>query len=329
MNKTLYFLVVAFCCSSMAMAQEEDSLAIDMQEEQAITFTEAQLGEDDDVTQNVTVISSNRNAYASAVGYRFSPARFKYRALGSRYNDIYINGNPVNDAERGEFRYSFVGGLNNQTRAQESTLPFEDSNYMMSGLSGSNNYNFRPSSFATGQRASIVGANRNYNTRLMYTYNTGVREDGWAFTGSLTYRWGNGIGFVEGTTYNSLSYFFGAEKILNDHHSLSLVTWANPTERATQAAATDEMYWIANDKFYNSAWGYQDGKKRNSRIVKDFAPAALLTWDWKMDGSSKLVTSLLGKYSMFSSSRLNYNNSSNPAPEPCPRLLQQHAQLLL
>ena len=315
MNKTLYFLVVAFCCSSMAMAQEEDSLAIDMQEEQAITFTEAQLGEDDDVTQNVTVISSNRNAYASAVGYRFSPARFKYRALGSRYNDIYINGNPVNDAERGEFRYSFVGGLNNQTRAQESTLPFEDSNYMMSGLSGSNNYNFRPSSFATGQRASLAGANRNYNTRLMYTYNTGVREDGWAFTGSLTYRWGNGIGFVEGTSYNSLSYFFGAEKIVNDHHSLSLVTWANPTERATQAAATDEMYWIANDKFYNSAWGYQDGKKRNSRIVKDFAPAALLTWDWKMDGSSKLVTSLLGKYSMYSTSRLNYNNSSNPAPD--------------
>ena len=297
------------------MAQEEDSLAIDMQEEQAITFTEAQLGEDDDVTQNVTVISSNRNAYASAVGYRFSPARFKYRAMGSRYNDIYINGNPVNDAERGEFRYSFVGGLNNQTRAQESTLPFEDSNYMMSGLSGSNNYNFRPSSFATGQRASLAGANRNYNTRLMYTYNTGVMENGWAFTGSLTYRWGNGIGFVEGTSYNSLSYFFGAEKIVNDHHSLSLVTWANPTERATQAAATDEMYWIANDKFYNSAWGYQDGKKRNSRIVKDFAPAALLTWDWKMDGSSKLVTSLLGKYSMFSSSRLNYNNSSNPAPD--------------
>ena len=319
MKKKLILAVTAFLCLAPATmsAQEEevDSLAIDVQNEQAFTFTEAQLGEDDDVTQNVTIISSNRNVYASEVGYRFSPARFKYRAYGSKYNDIYINGNPVNDVERGEFRYSFVGGLNNQTRSQEAALPFEDNNFSMSGMGGANNYNFRPSSFATGQRASVAGANRNYNTRLMYTYNTGVREDGWAFTGSLTYRWGNGIGFVDGTSYNSLSYFVGAEKLINDQHSLSLVTWGNPTERGTQAASTDEMYWIANDRMYNSVWGYQDGKKRNSRIVKDFSPAALLTWDWKIDNETKLVTSLLGKYSMYSSSRLNYNNSTNPAPD--------------
>ncbi len=319
MNKKLILAVTALLCltPSALRAQEEevDSLAIDVQNEQAFTFTEAQLGEDDDVTQNVTVISSNRNVYANEVGYRFSPARFKYRAYGSKYNDIHINGNPVNDVERGEFRYSFVGGLNNQTRSQEAALPFEDNTFSMAGMGGANNYNFRPSSFATGQRASIAGANRNYNTRLMYTYNTGVREDGWAFTASLTYRWGQGLGFVEGTSYNSLSYFFGAEKLINDQHSLSLVTWGNPTERGTQAAATDEMYWIANDRLYNSAWGYQDGKKRNSRVVKDFAPAALLTWDWKIDTETKLVTSLLGKYAKYSSSRLNYNNSTNPAPD--------------
>ena len=316
MNKTLRLAVLALCCSQMAMAQEEvDSLAQSMHDEQAFTFTEAQLGEDDDVTQNISIISSNRNVYATEVGYRFSPARFKYRAFNAKYNDIYINGNPANDAERGEFRYSFIGGLNNQTRAREATLPFEDNNYMMAGMAGSNNYNFRPSSFATGHRVSVAGANRNYNARAMYTYNTGVTPKGWAFTASLTYRWGNGLGFVEGTSYNSLSYFVGIEKILNDKHSLSLVTWGNPTERGTQAASTDEMYWIANDNQYNSAWGYQNGKKRNSRIVKDFAPAGLLTWDWKINDDTKLVTSLLGKYSMYSSSRLNYNNSTNPAPD--------------
>ena len=315
MKKKLKLLVLAFCLSPIAMAQQVDSLAQDMQSEQAFTFTEAQLGEDDDVTQNITIISSNRNVYATEVGYRFSPARFKYRAFNAKYNDIYINGNPANDAERGEFRYSFIGGLNNQTRAREATLPFEDNNYMMAGMAGSNNYNFRPSSFATGHRVSVAGANRNYNARAMYTYNTGVTPKGWAFTASLTYRWGNGLGFVEGTSYNSLSYFVGIEKILNDKHSLSLVTWGNPTERGTQAASTDEMYWIANDNQYNSAWGYQNGKKRNSRIVKDFAPAGLLTWDWKINDDTKLVTSLLGKYSMYSSSRLNYNNSTNPAPD--------------
>ena len=315
MKKTLKLLVMALCAAPAAMAQEKDSLALDMQEEEAYTFTEAQLGESDESTQNVTVISSNRNVYANEVGYRFSPARFKYRALGAKYNEMYINGNPVNDMERGQFSYSFVGGLNNQTRSREASLPFEDNNYSMSGLGGSGNYNFRPSSFATGQRASLALANRNYNLRAMYTYNTGVMENGWAFTGSLTYRWGNGIGTIQGISYNALSYFFGAEKLINPHHSLSLVTWGNPTQRGAQRGATDEMYWIAGTHNYNPNWGYQDGKKRNARIVKDFAPAALLTWDWKIDDRSKLTTTLLGRYTMYSNSRLAYNGGTNPEPD--------------
>ena len=316
MRKTLKIAVMALCLSPAAMAQEPvDSIASGMADEQAYTFTEAQLDDDETATQNITIISSNRNVYANEVGYRFSPARFKYRALGAKYNEMFINGNPVNDIERGQFGFSFIGGLNNQTRARESSLPFEDNNYGMSGLAGSSNYNFRPSSFATGQRASIALANRSYNVRAMYTYNTGVMENGWAFTGSLTYRWGNGLGYIDGTSYNSLSYFLGAEKILNDQHSLSLVTWGNPTERGAQRGATDEMYWIANSHNYNPNWGYQDGKKRNARIVKDFAPAALFTWDWTIDERSKLTTSLLGKYAMYSNSRLAYNGGTNPEPD--------------
>ena len=316
MNKKLILAVMTLMPPAALTAQEEvDSMAVAVQNEQAFIFTEEQLDENDNATHNVTILSSNHNIYANDVGYRFSPARFKYRAYGSRYTDVHINGNPVNDAERGEFRYSFVGGLNNQTRSQESSLPFEPNTFSMAAMGGSENYNFRPSSFATGQTASIAGANRNYNTRLMYTYNTGVQENGWAFTASMTYRCGNGTGYVEGTSYNSLSYFLGAEKKLNSQHALSLVTWGNPTERGMQAASTDEMYWIANDRMYNPVWGYQDGKKRNSRIVKDYEPAAMLTWDWSIDRQTKLTTTLLGKYAMYSSSRLDYNNTTNPAPD--------------
>jgi hypothetical protein len=282
--------------------------------EQAFTFTEAQLGEDENVTQSVSIISSGTNAYANEVGYRWSPMRFKYRAYNAKYNDIYINGNPVNDIERGDFRYSFVGGLNNQTRSMESALPFEPNNFSMTGLGGSNNYNFRPSAMPVGQRLSLAGGNRNYTLRGMYSYNSGLNDKGWAWSAGLTYRWAD-RGYVEGTFYNSLSYFLGVEKVFNDRHALSLVTWGNPTERGTQSASTDEMYWLANNYNYNPNWGYQDGKKRNARVVNDYAPAALLTWDFKIDDGMKLTTSLLGKYSMYSSTRLNYNNATNPAPD--------------
>ena len=317
MQKKLQLAVIALCCSSMAFAQTDNTqgqnaVTVD---ESAFTFSESQLGEDDNVAQEVTIISSNSNAYASEVGYRFSPARFKFRAFNSKYSDSYINGNPVNDAERGEFRYSFVGGLNNQTRSMESALPFEDNTFAMPSMGGSNNYNFRPSAMAAGHRVSLAGANRNYTLRGMYSYNSGLNAKGWAWSMGLTYRWANTeTSYVDGTFYNSLSYFLGVEKVIGNH-SFSLVTWGNPTERGAQAASTDEMYWIANDRFYNPNWGYQNGKKRNSRIIKDFAPAALFTWDWKIDDNTKLTTTLLGKYAKYSSSRLSYNNSTNPSPD--------------
>ena len=113
------------------------------------------------------------------------------------------------------------------------------------------------------------GANRNYTLRGMYTYNSGLNEKGWAFSASLTYRWAN-RGYVEGTFYNSLSYFLGVQKVFGSRtqHSLAFTTWGNPTERGSQGAATDESYWIANDNQYNPYWGYQNGKVRNSRVVK-------------------------------------------------------------
>ena len=318
MQIKLKIVTMALFCSSAALAQtvkpteEQGATTFD---ESAFTFTEAQLGEDDNVSQEVSVVSSNRNVYASQVGYRFSAARFKYRAFNSKYNEIYVNGNPMNDVERGEFRFSMVGGLNNQTRNVESALPFEENNFCLPSMGGSNNYNFRPGSQPAGHRLSLAGANRNYTIRGMYTYNSGYNKDGWAYSLGLTYRWANmETAYIEGTFYNALSYFVGVEKLF-DKHSISLVTWGNPTERAAQAASTDEMYWLANSNFYNPNWGYQGGKKRNSRIIKDFAPSALLTWDYNIDKNTKLVTSLLGKYAKYSSSRLQYNNSTNPAPD--------------
>lgn len=315
MHNKLIIAVAALCYTPLAMAQN-DSIGRKgaVMSETAFTFTEAQLGEDDDMSQNVSIINSNSNIYASEVGYLFSPMRFRYRAFDQKYNDIYINGTPINDLETGQFRYSWVGGLNQQTRNMESAMPFEGNRFSMPGMGGSNNYNFRPASMPSGHRLTLSGANRNYTLRGMYTFNSGLNNKGWAFSANVTYRWAS-EGYVEGTFYNSLSYFFGVEKVFGDgQHSLSLVTWGNPTERASQGAGTDEMYWLANDRYYNPYWGYQNGKKRNSRVVNDYSPTAILTWDWTIDHNTKLTTSLLGKYTMYQSTKLNYNNADNPHP---------------
>ena len=316
MQNKLKLAVIALCYAPTVFAQTDNNNVQTPQiSESAFTFTEAQLGDDEDQSQTVSVIGSNNNIYASGVGYLFSPVRFRYRAFDQKFNEVYINGVPMNDMESGQFRFStMVGGLNQQTRNVEFALPFESNGFAMSGMAGSNNYNFRPANMPVGHRVSLAGANRSYTLRGMYTFNTGLNDKGWAFAGNLTYRWAK-EGYVEGTFYNALSYYLGVQKVFKGgEHSLTLATWGTPTERGAQGNATDESYWLANDKYYNPYWGYQNGKKRNSRVINDFSPSAIMTWDWNINDKSKLTTSLFGRYSMYKSTKLNYNNADNPQP---------------
>ena len=321
MQKKLHLAVLALFVATTAFAQEPQTSEVAEKEEQAVlneqafTFTEAQLGEDDDMSQNVSIISSNQNIFANSAGFQFSAGRFRYRAFNQKYNEIYINGAPMNDMESGQFRFALIGGLNRQTNSgREASLPFEFNNFSMPSMAGSNNYDFRPSRMATGQYVSLAGANRSYTVRGMYTYNTGLRPDGWALSAGLTYRWAQ-RGYAKGTFYNSLSYFFGAEKKFNDQHSVAIITWGSPTERASQGAATDEAYWMANSNYYNPYWGYQNGEVRNSRVVKDFSPTVLINWDWKINDQVKVQTALTGRYSMYKGTSLGYNGGENPAPD--------------
>ena len=319
MRKRNLFAVVLLCLSAQGRAQEPvvgDTEKAIKDENASFIFTESQLDEDADVTQDVIQINSNNNLYTSNVGYLFSPLRFKYRALDQKYNDIYMNGVQVNSAENGRFSFSTIGGMNDATRGIDYASPFESNTFGMAALGGSNNYNFRASNYAAGHKVTLSALNRNYTARAMYTFGTGLSERGWAFFGTVGYRWANmQTAAVEGTFYNSLAYFLSLQKQWGDRHSLSIVTWGNPTERAQQGASTDEAYWLANNYLYNPNWGYQNGKKRNSRVINNYEPSLLLTWDYQIRDNLKLTTSLFGKYAMYSGTRLQYNNSQNPKPD--------------
>lgn len=281
---------------------------------ESYTFSEGQLGEDEDFAGTTAMVSSNDDYFLSEVGYRFSSVRFRNRAYHSQYNNVYANGVLMNDAERGQFSYGMIGGLNDATRNKEGATYLEHNSFGFSTIGGASNINMRASQYAAGHKASLVGCNRNYLARAMYTYSTGLMQNGWAFTASASYRWAN-EGVIEGTFYNSAGYFLAAEKKIDDRHSISIATWGSPTERAQQAAATEEAYWLAGSHYYNSNWGYQNGKKRNARVVNSYEPAAIITWDFQINDKMKLTTSLFGKYSMYSTTALGWNgNAADPRP---------------
>lgn len=320
MAKKTTLILSAFFASALLHAQQTDTLAIVQQaaqnENADFSFTESQLNEDDDAGQAVsTIMGVSNDLYLSEVGYLFSPMRFRLRAYQNSNNGMFINGVQFNDAERGVFSYSSIGGLNDVTRNREGSPFFLMNQFGYTSVGGADNIDMRAGQQAAGHKVTLSGTNRNYRARGMYTYSTGLMNNGWAFTGSVGYRWAD-EGYVEGTFYNSFSYLLGFEKYINDRHSLSFTTWGSPTERGQQGSATEEAYWLANDHYYNPNWGYQNGKKRNARVVESYEPTAIVTWDFDIDERTKLSTSIAGKYSMYASSALGWSgNASDPRPD--------------
>lgn len=315
MKQRLGLAIVLFCLFPSLFAQQKNKQN-SREDNASFMFTESQLGEDDESAQSTSaLVTSNNDVYLSNVGYLFSPMRFRVRGYDSQYSDMYINGAWFNDAETGRFSYGLIGGMNDATRNKEGIGPFEINNFTFGAIGGATNINLRASQYAAGSKLTLSGANRNYILRGMFTHSTGLMKNGWAFTGSVGYRWGNN-GNIEGINYNSLSYFLSAEKVFNERHSLSFATWGSPTERGQQMASTEEAYYLANNHYYNPNWGYQNGEKRNSRIVRQFEPSAVLSWDFKIDDTKKLTTSVGFKYSNYGKSALGWNgNAADPRPD--------------
>ena len=144
---------------------------------------------DDDVesaSQDVssTVILSN-DIFLNRTAYQLSPGRFSPRGYGSTKELKYINGVEFNDQNRGVFNYSSVGALNDMTRNGDVSNFTAPSRFTFGALGGAENINMRASNYTPGSKLTLSYTNRNYYLRGMYTYSTGLNDNGWALTASV------------------------------------------------------------------------------------------------------------------------------------------------
>ena len=287
----------------------------EVKQEAVMQLSENELSSDESRTaQNVSgSLSSRGDIYNNQVDFAFSPMRFRNRGYDNDYESTYINGVHFNGLERGDFNYSGLGGLNDAMRNQDEVTGLTANSFCFGNLGGATNINTKAGSYASGSKGSVAYSNRAYKVRGAYTYATGLQSNGWAFAGSAVVRWAD-KGIVDGTFYNSAGYFLSAEKVINKQHSISLVTFGAPTQRAQQAAVTQETYDIMKSIYYNPYWGYQDGQVRNSRIVKSFDPTVILSHDFKINETSRLRSGMAFHYSMYSNSALNFYNAPDPSP---------------
>lgn len=280
-----------------------------------IVLTESQLEDEEGNTQAVGLLSgANDNPFYRAASYDFSLMRFRIRGYNSEYTTTSINGINFNDAVRGRFNYSMMGGLNQAFKSKSIGVGLDATSFAFGEMGGATNITTYAKDFAPGFRGSVAFTNGNYKWRGMVTYSTGLSKSGWALTTSAVGRFAD-EGIVPGSFYKSAGLFFAAQKVFNPQHSLSLTAFGAPTNRAGNAAVVQEAYDLAGTNLYNPNWGYQNGKKRNAKAVESFDPTAIINWIWTPSVNTTLNTGVAFHKAFYSSTALNWYNAPDPRPD--------------
>ena len=282
--------------------------------------TSINLLENESQSQDISgLLQSSRDVYVNQAGFNFSAARFRLRGYSSEYTRISFNGIPVNDPENGWTIWAYWGGLNDITRYPENKFGISSSTATFGSIGGYSYISALPSDKKIGTRFSYAATNRSYRNRLMYTYNSGLNNKGWAILASFSSRWSD-EGYVSGSSYSSGGYLISIEKRINNQHTLNLVGFGAPTIQGRQGIAVQETYDLTGDPFYNPYWGYQtqaDGssKKRNARLRDNHKPYITLAHHWRKSKKLNLQTNLYAITGRTGNTNLNWYNAKDPRPD--------------
>lgn len=291
-----------------------------------VTITENDLGDDNSGSESTAgLLQSSRDAYQQAAAFNWGQARFRMRGLDNEYGVTMINGISMNKIYDGRPQWSNWGGLNDATRNQEFTLGSAPSDYTFGGILGTQEINTRASLYRKGTRISQSGTNTNYSWRSMFTHNSGLMENGWAYSISGSRRWAK-EGYFEGSDYGANSFFASVEKRFNKKHSLNFTSIYAQNTRGKSSPNTTEVNNLMGIK-YNSYWGWQDGKKRNSRDKDVEEPILMLSHYWKMSDRTTLNTNVAYQTGSIGNSRLDYQTANSPDPTYYKNLPSYYANL--
>ena len=270
--------------------------------------------DDTGYSDSPTVLFGQNDVFNNMAGYNFSSVRYRVRGYSSESQDVYLAGVKMNDAITGYSPFSLWSGLNEATRTKYTVNGSEISDYGIGGYNGLTNIPVNALSVRKGWRGSVLTNSQLYRLRLMMTYASGPQDNGWSYAFNVSARLG-GNDWIQGVYYRSFAYYAAVEKQFNDAHKLGAVIMGTPGERGAQNASTQEVYDLMGDNMYNSNWGYQNGKVRNSRVRKTHEPIAILKYDFTPSQAFNAAATVLYRFGKNGYTALDWYDAQDPRPD--------------
>ena len=244
------------------------------------------------------ILKSTPGVYASKDNGGFGESRITVRGFGQTNVGVMINGVPMNDMEWGGIYWSNWAGLSDVTRSMQVQRGLGASKLSSPSVGGSINVVTNSTDAQKGGTLSYGIGNDGYN-KVLFSLSSGMTKNGWAFSVLGSKTWGDG--YIQGTGFDSYSWFVNISKRIGDNHSLSLTATGAPQTHYKRYDELTIAEWERQKKInsglgyrYNAAFGYDiNGKAMNGTSYNSYhKPQISLNHVWEIDRKSSLSSSV-------------------------------------
>ncbi|MEZ5069487.1 MAG: TonB-dependent receptor [Bacteroidales bacterium] len=236
------------------------------------------------------ILKSTPGVYATKQGGAFGDSRINIRGFNARNSAVMINGVPVNDMENGWVYWSNWAGLSDVTRTMQVQRGLGAAKIAIPSVGGTINVLTKTTDAEAGGNVTYGIGNDGYS-KMGLTLSSGLTDNNWATTVSLAKSSGNG--YVDGTDFESYSYYLNISKIVNDHHRLAFSVFGAPQwhgQRSSAMAISEYMDPTIRSIRYNQDWGYKNGQKYYIRKNYYHKPMAILNHFWDVNEKLNVLT---------------------------------------
>ncbi len=145
----------------------------------------------------------------------------------------------------------------------------------------SERFDTSPHRLTDRHKAELRLSTRTYNFGAGYSA-VGRVNDEWRYSLAAGGRWGRD-GNIEGLFTQEEYLWLSGERRWVDgkdrEQRLQVALMVAPSLRSQRSWNTEEVFSLAGNKFYNSYWGFQNGKVRSQRVKRECVPAIYAQWN--------------------------------------------------
>ena len=241
----------------------------------------------------VSVMQNMPGVYVQDQMGGFGDSEIFLRGFNQSNTAFLLNGQPMNGAEDGKMYWSNWSGLGDVTQAIEVQRGLGASKLAINSVGGTVNFVMKATQMRKSKSYSIIRGSDDY-VRATHSFNTGLMEDGTAFSGSISY-W-QGDGYANGTMGRGQTYFFSYGKKFSDKLSMNALLTGAP-QWHDKASSESLSRFIQYGNRYNDNYGYDaDGRYISEDRNNYHKPIFNLTFDYQIDDISSLSAVFYGSY---------------------------------